>query len=281
MLAVVVALAVMLVGGLVACSSDSAPTSLAEDVPLQTGQQTALFEAVAVNAMAVDGQNILYLGGVTGGIREFVPGADEPTPLNGVPVTSLAAAPDGTLYFARVDSTIHMLKPGSADPEPLPFGELRRRGQIAVGHDGTVYVGDNENDKLLKLTPGAEQPAEVSVDGVQGFGHMVVDADDTLYFSAMGKIMKLPPNETTAEPVQGAPDRAGALAVDAAGNLYATDNAAGTVSRMPAGGGDWVELPFADIRSPTKIAVDGDGTVYVVADIGQARGLHVIRLAAK
>lgn len=136
-----------------------------------------------------------------------------------------------------------------------------------MGQDGTVYVGDNQHDKLLKLTPGAVAPTELPVAGVSGLGHMVIDADDNLFVSMRGKIVKIRKGATTAEPVAGATDNAGGLAVDAAGNLYATDVKADTVSRMPAGGGDWVQLPFDGLRSPTRIAVDGDGNVYVLAAV--------------
>ena len=78
------------------------------------------------------------------------------------------------------------------------------------------------------------------------------------------KIVKIAKDAKKAEPVAGAPDKAGGLAVDAAGNLYATDRKAATVSRMPAGGGDWVELPFNGLQSPSAITVDGDGNVYVM-----------------
>ncbi len=50
----------------------------------------------------------------------------------------------------------------------------------------------------------------------------------------------------------------------------------GSVSRMPAGGGDWAQLPFHGLQSPTDIDVDGDGNVYVMN-----QGREVIRLAAK
>lgn len=67
----------------------------------------------------------------------------------------------------------------------------------------------------------------------------------------------------------------GGLAVDTAGNLYATDVEADTVSRMPAGGGDWTQLPFTGLQSPTDIAVDRDGNVYV-----RHMGRELVRLAA-
>ena len=112
--------------------------------------------------------------------------------------------------------------------------------------------------------------------GVNGPGHMVIDADDNLFVSMMGKIVKIAKNATTTDPVIGVTDNVGGLAVDAAGNLYATDVKANTVSRMPAGGGSWAQLPFSGLQSPTGIAVDGDGNVYVIN-----RGHQVVRLAAK
>lgn len=269
------------VAGMVACSRASAPTSPTVDVPLQAGQQTVLFEAMGFTDMAVDAKNTLYLGGSLG-IATVTPGADKPIPLEhgSLPVSTLAAAPDGTLYFVTLDNVVESLAPGSAAPDRLPFGELRQRSQIAVGKDGTVYLGDNQQDKLLTLAPGANSPTALPVEGVNGMGHMVVDANDNVFVSVMGKVVKIAKNATTVETVEGAPDNVGGLAVDADGNLYATDIEANTVSRMPAGGGEWVQLPFSGIQGPSRIAVDGDGNVYVIAAIRE-RGRQIIRLGAE
>ena len=240
-----------------------------------------LFDAMGFTDMAVDAKNTLYLGGSLG-IATVTPGADKPIPLEhgGLPVSTLAAAPDGTLYFVTLDNVVESLAPGSTAPDRLPFGELRQRSQIAVGKDGTVYLGDNQQDKLLTLAPGANSPTALPVEGVNGMGHMVVDANDNVFVSVMGKVVKIAKNATTVETVEGAPDNVGGLAVDAGGNLYATDIEAGTVSRMPAGGGEWVQLPFSGIQSPTRIAVDDDGNVYVIAAI-RDRGRQIIRLGAE
>jgi streptogramin lyase len=265
--------------GLVACSPDPGPTSVTADVPLQTGKQTTLLaDAMGFSAITVDAKNVLYLGGARG-IATLAPGSDEPAPmkLNGYPtVATLAAAPDGKLYFVALEGVVETIAPGSTTPEPLPFGKLQQFSQIAVAHDGTVYLGDDQHDKLLKLAPGASVPAELPVSDVDGPGHMVIDADDNLFVSMNGNIVKVAKNATTAESVVGATDHAGGLAVDAAGNLYATDVKANTVSRMPAGGGDWGQLPFDGLQSPTGITVDGDGNVYVIN-----QGRQVVRLAAK
>ena len=264
----------------VACSSGSAPASQRPEVPLQAGKQTAVVnDASGVSEIGVDANNVLYLGGMAG-ISTMAPGAAAPTPLkiDSQPVVStLAVAPDGALSFGTLGGGVETISPGSTGSEPLPFGEMRQRSEIAVAEDGTVYLGDNEHDKLLTLAPGASAPNELPVAGVNGMGHMVVDADDNVYVSMMGEIMRIAKDATTAEPVAGATDDAGGLAVDAGGNLYVTDIKAGTVSRMPADGGDWVQLPFTGLQSPTEIAVDGDGNVYVLHRLGN----EIVRLTAE
>ncbi|MEV0671370.1 hypothetical protein [Mycobacterium sp. NPDC050441] len=253
--------------GLVACSPRSAPTALTADVPLQSGKQTMLsFNAFDYREMGVDAKNVLYLGG-TGGFSTVTPGAGRPTPMkpSGNPlVSTFGVAPDGRLSFVTPDGAVETIAPGSTTPEPLPFDKVTKHGRLAVGRDGAVYLADNERNKLLKLTPGATAPTELPVEIVNGLGHMVIDADDTLYAAMDGKIVKIAKDAKNAEPVAGVPDNVGGLAVDAAGNLYATDRQAGTVSRMPARGGDWVQLPFNGLQRPSDITVDGEGNVYVM-----------------
>ncbi|WP_156658065.1 hypothetical protein [Mycobacterium kyorinense] len=272
--------AIVVASLLVACSPGSAPTSRTADVPLQTGKQTTLpFDATGFTVMGVDAKNVLYLGGAPG-ISTLAPGASHPSPLklNGYPtVLTLAVAPDGALYFVTFEGVVETITPGSTTPKPLPFDKLQQFSDIAVAQDGTVYLGDVQHKKLLKLAPGATAPTELPVAGVNGPGHMVIDADDNLFVSMMGKIVKIAKNATTAEPVVGVPDHVSGLAVDAAGNLYATDAQTNTVSRMFAGGGDWAQLPFSGLLSPTDITVDGDGNVYVI----NHHGNQVVRLAAK
>lgn len=261
-----------------ACSPNAEVTDGRPDVRLQSGEQTVLFSAAGLRSITADDHKVLYAGGMVG-IVSVVPGTDKPVPIVRDPVSTLAAAPDGTLYFVGIDNATKTLAPGAEAAQPLPFGEMRRRSQIAAAPDGAVYLADNERGALLKLQPGADRPAEVPVDNLGAVGVLAVDADNNLYAASSGQIVKIADGTDTAEPVLGATENVGGLAVDAAGNLYATDVAEGTVSRMPADGGDWVELPFRDLQSPTGIAVDGEGNVFVVAAQSNV-GPQVIRLAA-
>lgn len=267
----------LVAGAVTACTSASskAPTP---EIPLQSGEQTVLFELPpAIMNMAVGAENTIYFGGSLG-IWALAPGADTATPFNGHPLSTLAAAPDGTLFFVDIDGIVQKLAPGSPTPQPLPFDKLRYRSQIAAGPDGAVYLGDNERGKLLKLEPGASSPTELPVEGLNGIGLITVDAEDNVYVTVMGKVMKVTRNGAAAETVEGAPNPPGGLAVDVAGNLYATNRQANTVLRRSADGGEWETVPFK-VENPGDIVVDGAGNVFVEADI-RWKGPHVIRLAA-
>lgn len=284
---VVAVAATVVVSVLAACSPGSAPTALSKDVPLQSGEQTTFpFRGFDYREMGVDAKNILYLGG-TGGFATLPSGADQPAPMrtSGNPVVStFGVAPDGRLSFVALGGVVETIAPGSSStPEPLPFDKLTKFGQMAVGTDGSVYITDNQRNKLLKLAPGAAAPVELPVEIGNGLGHLVIDADDNLYSARDGNILKIAKGADEAVPIADAPDNVGGLAVDAAGNLYATDRMAGTVSRMPAGGGDWVQLPFSGLQRPSAIAVDGDGNVYVMnVNLRQTDPRDtLVRLAAK
>ncbi|MCA4756219.1 NHL repeat-containing protein [Mycolicibacterium fortuitum] len=259
--------AAVVISVLAACSPGSAPTAPSKDVPLQSGEQTTLpFRGFDYREMGVDAKNVLYLGG-TGGFATLPSGADQPAPMrpSGNPlVSTFGVAPDGRLSFVALGGAVETIAPGSTTPEPLPFDKLTKFGQMAVGTDGSVYITDNQRNKLLKLAPGAAAPIELPVEIGNGLGHLVVDADDNLYSARDGKILKIAKDAEEAVAIADAPENVGGLAVDAAGNLYATDRMAGTVSRMPGGGGDWVQLPFSGLQRPSAIAVDGDGNVYVM-----------------
>lgn len=274
-------LSVLLLASLSAACSPGSDGDLARPaVPLPAGPQTVLFDAAGFTSMATDDRNTLYLGGIVG-IVSLAPSAEKPVPLpsGSYPVSTLTAGPDGTLYFVTVDNKVQALAPGAATAQPLPFDNLTRRSQIAVGHDGAVYLADNTRGVLLKLPAGADRPVVLPVKHVGAVGHIVVDAEDTLYAASRGRIVRIAKDSGAAEPVAGATENVGGLAVDTAGNLDATDVEAGTVSRMPAGGGEWVELPFSDLQSPTNMAVDSEGNVFIMA-AQKFHGQQVIRLAA-
>lgn len=271
-----IAAALVMIGVVAGCSTASTPTV---EVSVQTGKQTLVTrDVVGVTALAADAKDVVYLGG-SSGISTLGPGDERPTPLRleGHPtVLTMAVTPEAALYYVTQGGVAETVAAGGVSPQRLPFGELTQFSQIAVGHDGSVYLGDDRRNVLLKLESGAAAPTELDVTGVDQPGHMVIDGNGNLYASMDGKVVKIAKGGSAAEPLDGATEHAGGLAVDVAGNLYATDVQANTVARMPAGGGDWVQLPFNGLQGPTGITVDGAGNVYVLDRLRS----QLIKLAA-
>ena len=275
-----VAATIVVISAVAGCAAGSGPSTPAVEVPAQTGKQTLITSDVfGMAGLGVDAKDVVYVGS-SRGISTLTPGDERPTPLpiEGPPaVVTMTVTPRAAVYYVTHDGVTETLAPGSVSPQRLPFDRLTQFSQIAVGRDGAVYLGDNRRNVLLKLEPGAAAPTELSVTGVDGPGHMVIDGDDNLYAAVSGKIVKIAKGASTAEPVDGATDHPCGLAVDVAGNLYATDVQAGTVSRMPAGGGDWVQLPFSGLDGPTGLTVDPEGNVYVLNRLRS----QIVELAAK
>ncbi|HKE22335.1 MAG TPA: hypothetical protein VKB88_08090 [Bryobacteraceae bacterium] len=130
---------------------------------------------------------------------------------------------------------------------------------IAVDNGGNVYVADNGNYRVRKISP----------DGII----TTVAGSGTAGFSGDGG----PAISAQLSPVSG-------LAIDAAGNLMIADFSANRIRRVAADGriatvagtgdcgltGDGGPAAIAQICSPTGIATDSAGNLFV-ADIGNNR----------
>ena len=177
------------------------------------------------------------LAGLVDDVGGF-PGTDAlPQALQGV-VTTLAGS--GTAGFA--DAT------GSAAQFRSPFG-------VAVDSSGTVYVGDNGNHRIRKITP-AGVVTTLAGSGVAGF------ADGT------GTVAQF--------------DYPAAVSVDSLGTVYVADRRnnrirkitpAGVVTTL-AGSGTYGFTDgtgsAAQFYHPASVAVDSSDTVYV-ADLSNQR----------
>lgn len=93
-----------------------------------------------------------------------------------------------------------------------------------VSDDGTVYVADGGNNRVLALAQGTR---------IQ-----------------------------TTLPFTGLSDRGG-VTVDSQGAVYVTDSADNRALKLPVGSSVQVILPFSSLDYPWGLAVDNNGTVYV------------------
>jgi sugar lactone lactonase YvrE len=200
---------------------------------------------------------------------------------------------------------------GAAARFSYPYG-------IAVDAAGMVYVSDQHNQTIRKITPAgvvstfAGQPGQLgSADGLGSIARfrmpagITLDAAGNLYVADQGNhtIRKITPaglvttlagRPLVADTLDGTGSNArfeqpAAVAVDAAGNVYVTDQEnrmirkvtpAGVVSRFAGQNGhtgyrDTTVALFARFNFPTGIAIDPAGNLYV-AD----RFNHAVRVVS-
>ncbi len=145
---------------------------------------------------------------------------------------------------------------------------------MAVDSAGTVYLTDD--NRVLKLAPGATTPTQLPVTGLGSLGGVAVDSADNVYLVDVGedRVKKLPAGASTPTvlPFTGGSAPSG-VAVDSAGNVFVTmtvvhvigqgDTGTNQVLKLAAGATTQIELPFTGLKSPHGVAVDSAGNVYV------------------
>ncbi|GAB3828518.1 NHL repeat-containing protein [Hymenobacter jeollabukensis] len=149
---------------------------------------------------------------------------------------------------------------------------------IAVNSQGVIYVTDNYNDAIRKITPDGQVSTLVSFPDPTG---IALDKQGNLYVGSEGntRIRKVSPAGVISDLPGGAAtynfNYPRGLAVDAQGALYVTErlgyrickiSPAGDVSVLAGSGTAGVVDGIgtaARFHSPHGIVVDADGTVFV------------------
>ncbi|HVP48894.1 MAG TPA: hypothetical protein VMT32_20010 [Bryobacteraceae bacterium] len=183
---------------------------------------------------------------------------------------------------------------GSSGPA---VSQLSYPSGVAVDAAGNVDVADQDNDRIQQVTAtgtiltlaGTETPG-FNGDGLPATATEVfspsalaVAADRTLYFADSGnqRVRKIAPNGVVSTVIQTA---AAGLALDASGNVYVSDSTLHSVERIdpqgqvtvlagtgaPGLGGDGGPAAAAQLNSPSGLAVDAPGNIYI-ADTGNSR----------
>jgi uncharacterized protein (TIGR03437 family) len=230
-------------------------------------------------------------------------GAATSARLNGPVAVALNAA--GTLYIAdqknlrvrAVDSTAiiaTILGDGTAGSGA---NQLDSPAGVAVDASGSVYVADQNNDRIQEIAAGGSVQT-LGGTGSPGFngdglpsvstqlfspGSVALTADGTLYFSdaGNGRVRSVSAAGTVSSVAR---ITARGVAVDGAGNVYASDSATHRIARIdpqghatilagtgaPGFSGDGGAATSAQLNSPSGLAVDGQGSVYI-SDSGNQR----------
>jgi sugar lactone lactonase YvrE len=167
----------------------------------------------------------------------------------------------------------------------VPVTGLGTTGQIAVTSNGTGYIADPTNNRIVVCTPAATCATQTTIGtGLKGPMGVAVDGANNVYISDTGnnRILKVNPI-TGVQTTLGAVLAVGSpaypqysfkgpqgIAVDTTGNVYVADTGNGKVVEIPSnpilgGATPLLSYPTAPFfSSPTTVSVDQYGNVYVV-----------------
>jgi len=293
---------------------------------------------IIVRGVAVDTHGNVYIGdsfrvrkvNTAGTITGFAGTGHPGNTGDGGPATSaqlfstdwVAADGQGNVYIADTyHNRVRKVSPGgtitafagtgafgfSGDGGPATSARLWEPTGMAVDSKGNVYIVDQRNNRVRKVSPGGTITtfAGTGTSGNSGDGGpatsarlfypegLAVDTKDNLYIADNGnrRVRKVSPGGTITAfarfrsiPGDRGPDFPGGLALDAKGNVYIAYAIAGTVQKVSPGGkvttfagrggggfsGDGGPAALAELRYPRELAVDAKGNVYI-ADTGNGR----------
>jgi sugar lactone lactonase YvrE len=184
--------------------------------------------------LALDGQGNLYIADLTNNrVREVSP--------SGVITTFAGIGSAGAFGF-------------SGDGGPATAAQLARPRAVAVDAAGNVYIADNDNQRVRKVSPGGTISTFAGGGVAQGLGD--------------------------GGPATSARLSANGVAVDAGGNVYIADfgnnrvrevTPDGTINTFagtgtPGSSGDGGPATSANLNSPGGVAIDQQGDLLIYSD---------------
>ncbi|CAF4188814.1 unnamed protein product, partial [Adineta steineri] len=162
---------------------------------------------------------------------------------------------------------------------------------LALGIDGSLFIADHSNSRVVQLKPNATSFITVAGNGVAGGGHnqlmypgqIILDASMNMYINddQNSRVMFWKNNATTGSIVAGngtygtTTNTLGngiGLAVDLKGNIYAADNSNSRVMKWaPNATVGTVFIGSTQINQPYGLFLDENNTYIYVTDYGNNR----------
>jgi len=213
----------------------------------------------------------------------------------------------GDIFIADTGNNRVVEVPAGGGPQTTVGSGLNGPQGVAVDGVGNVFITDSGNRRLVKIPAGGgaqttlangaylfvavdgkdnlflTQMQSYGVAGVQEIpagGGAPVALGSNLYeatgvtvdgagdvFTMNGSLWKIPAGGGNAVSLANIPGEG--IALDAAGNIFASDNVNNRVVKIPAGGSAQTTVA-SGLNGPTGVAVDAAGNIYI-ADTGNNR----------
>ena len=98
------------------------------------------------------------------------------------------------VYFTDSDRVLVWPLGAATAATQLPFTGLKGARGVAVDKNGSVYVADFGNKRVLKLAVGSNSPTELPFNGLSGPVAVAVDAIGNVYVVDNNQVVKLAPS---------------------------------------------------------------------------------------
>ncbi len=195
----VIARSILCLGSIAAMSliaAGPAPAAPPQDIVIDGSD-------VYPESMSAAPDGTIYVGSMRGTVFRVAPGGAkaepwiQPTEKNGILGILGVLADTGSNTLWLCSAPMHMIAPAKPGVSSLMAFDLRSGEQkgaypfpepasvcndITIAKDGTVYVSDTPNGRILTLAPGAKSLVLFAQDpALKGIDGIVFDADGTLY----------------------------------------------------------------------------------------------------
>jgi sugar lactone lactonase YvrE len=219
-------------------------------------------EFVQANDIYVPLGGTIYRVDTNGTASVFVSGLS-----NGA--TGVAFARSGHLYAKSGAGAIHRIDTNGVVSTFVQSSLLSGGGALAFDSKGNLYVGNDGNRNVLKITPDGNvsefAPSTMFTTETPFFAGLACDSSDSVYISTWNdhSILKIDTNGISSVFYQGDESfAASGLAIDASGNLYAASFTSARILKITPRGEVSTLAAGAGLLGTWGLTIDQNNTIF-------------------